>query len=379
MTVSKIASKFRVILKDLSYDTIARFDSWNALSYTKKVNDVGSYKFDLPYNDPRISMFKLDSIMIVERSLPGLNIPYYPEFVGLMRGETYEVNDTGKQTFSVTGASPNDLLSRRIINYSKATIKSEKSAVAETAICEYVEENCGPTATIAWNREIAGTIPDFFVDPSAGRGILWEGDRAYENLLDVVKDIAKFSSLDFEVLYDDVLKMFGFKVFSPIYGLNKSIEEIDRNTGLNVYGNVPVLFSLEKGNVKNLKYVSDRMGEVNVVSVLGDGDGATRLVEVVTSPAMTDSPLNQREISRPQGGFISQMQTTGNEVIEDMKAKVSIEFQPLLQESCMYGVHFDIGDIVSVRFRGITESKKIVSVTNTVDTVEKLQFVFEPA
>ena len=379
MTVSKIATKFRVILKDLSYATIARFDSWNALSYINKLNDMGSYKFELPYDDPRVSFFKLDSIMIIERSIPGLNIPFYQEFTGLMRAETYEINDTGKQSFVVTGVNPTELLSRRIINYSKATIKSEKSAVAETAICEYVNENCGPLATLAWNREIDGVIPGFFTDASAGRGILWEGDRAYENLLDVVKDIAKFSSLDFEVIYDDVLKMFGFKVFSPIYGLNRSIDGMDMDTGLNMYGNTPVIFSLERGNIKNLKYISDRVGEVNVVSVLGDGDGATRWVEVVTSPAMTDSPLNQREISRPQGGFISQMQTTGNEVIEDMKAKVSIEFQPLPQESCMYGVHFGLGDVVSVRFRGVTENKKIVSVTNTVDTIEKLQFVFEPA
>jgi hypothetical protein len=374
--MAKIASRYYITLRDTSYVPIARFDSFQSLSYSRTVNNTGTFSFSINAEDSRADLFETDGLIEIYRSIPGMGIPWYCDFRGFHRYDSVDVSENGSQIFVSSGPDLMDLLARTGINYVPATIKAYKDTVAETAIKEYVEENCGASATVANGRESDGVLPDFLVQPTTGTGNAWEGDRAFENLLDVIRDIATDSDMDFDMSWDASVGKFVFNTYADQLGLDRTTVGLNTLTGLNGAGVVPTVFSLQYGNIKRLKKTYDRLSESNVVSVLGEGDGATRLVVVRQSSAITDSPWNRREISRPKTGFISEMEQYGDEVLDENKLKDTIEFSPLLQERCMYGVHFFLGDRITVIWKGTPIHKRIVSIQNTISSTEDLQITF---
>jgi hypothetical protein len=134
---------------------------------------------------------------------------------------------------------------------------------------------------------------------------------------------------------------------------------------------------MELGNVKSIKRTYDRGSEANVVSVLGEGDGATRKIQVRSLPSKLDSPWNRREVSRPKSGYESEMQIFGDGVLADMSAKDTIEFVPLSQPSTLYGRNFFYGDKITVKLRDVDYHKRVVQVSNSyADMRESPSFVF---
>jgi hypothetical protein len=340
------------------------------------VNDVGSCIITIQASDERCDLFELDGIVQVFRCVPGLNIQWYEDFIGLYRTPDYKVSENGEQLMSFISVSLNDLLARTIINYKEGTIKAYKNTAEETCMKEYVEENCGASATVANERESEGVLPDFVVEADAATGANWEGDRAFQNLLDVLKEIANKSLMDFDVVWDELTETFTFVTHEGQLGADRTTVGLNPATGKNAAGNSPVVFSLENGTLRDISYVYNRVDESNVISVLGDGDGSTREIQMRTAATSTDSPWNRRESSRPQGGFLSEMQNAGDIALEELSAKEVISFTPLLQASQMYGKDFSFGDKVSVYIRGVLYHRKITGVTNDVtgDGVIKLAF-----
>lgn len=373
-----IASKCNVVLRDTNYQQVAIFDSWSDFSYTKEVNGVDSYTLSINGADPRCDLFELDGMITVYRQIPGISTEWYEEFVGLHRFPKYSISDNGVNTFTSVGVGLNDFLARTIINYKEGTIKAEKINYGEIVIKEYVLENCGWQARTEqpYERQSYGVLRDFVVETSGANGVLWEGSRAFENLLETIRDIARLSDLDYAVVFDNSLQKFVFRVYPNQLGTDRTTVGLSNVTGLNTAGNAPVIFSLGLGNVQNIEYAYDRSNESNVVSVLGDGAGATREIQVVTRSSTSDSPWNRREVARPQGGFISQMQYAGNELLAELSAKELVNFVPLQQESQLYGIHYFLGDKVTVSFKGTDYHKRITGVSNKISDKESITITF---
>jgi hypothetical protein len=375
--MESISPTYVIKLYDQAFSLVAVFDGWISLGYSRKVNGVHTCTFSLDSSDSRCSMFELDGIVEIWRSIPGCNLPPYREFIGMHRSINDSTNEKSKTAFVSTIVGLNDLLTRRIINYVPDTIKSYKNAPAETAMKEYVEENCGASATVTNGREYDGVFPYFSVEADGALGAVWEGDKAWENLLDVLQEIARFSSIDFDVIWDSSSGMFMFCTFENQLGEDRTITGLNPATGLNSAGNAPVIFSLERGNLSSIERIFNRLSESNVVVVTGDGDGSTVAVEVRAGTSIADSPWNTREICRPQSGFVSEMQIYGDSVLEELSAKDIITFVPLLQPKCMYGKHYFLGDRVSVLFKGTYYSLRLYSVTNSdVGKKENIQVTF---
>jgi hypothetical protein len=374
--MSSIAAYYQIYLRDTSYNVVAIFDAWENLSYTKKVNGVGSYSFSINANDDRVDLFELDGIVEIKRQVPALGLTWYTEFMGLHRSDDTQITEEGKYIFTSYGVGLIDLIYRTDIYYKEGTIRAYKNIAAETAMKEYVLENCGASATIANGRENDGVLPDFLVEADGATGVTWEGDRAFENLLDVLQSISLFASMDFDVIWEAATGKFTFKTYLGQIGLDRTVTGLVAATGLNAAGNAPVVFSVEKGNVKSITTHSERISESNIVAVLGEGDGATRTVHIRTDASYADSPWNRREIARSKNGYTNEMEVYGDEVLKDTKYKETVDMTPLLQESCMYGIHFFLGDLITATHKGIQSSKKIMEVSNNVKDTDSLSFTF---
>lgn len=375
MTHQDFATRHFIRLKDQTGIQVALFDNWAGLEYIKEVNGVGSYSLTLIGDDSRRSLFELDGQIEVWRSIPAMGIDWYLDFEGFHRKTIKSISESGEKTYTSVGVGYNDLLARSVIAYKAGTIRADKEGPSETVMKEYVRENCGPT--IDWTvvgRLYDGGFPNFDVEPTTGAGIVWSGTRAYENLLDVLQDIASYSNIDFAVVGSSAAH-FLFKTYTRQMGADRTLTGLSATTGLNMYGYSPVVFSDLHGNVANLTYTKDSTSERNVIIVLGPGEGSTRQVLTRSRPtAIDDSPWNRLEASRPvqvpqsalPDTVTYNMQVFGDEMLEELKAKEEIEFDPLPQESTLYGVNYGLGDRVTAQYDGLSISKKIIKASTRV-------------
>jgi hypothetical protein len=388
-----VASRYYIRLKNQQGKQVAVFDNFAYVEISKKLNDVGSYalRFDSD-DDDRYSLFELDGQLEFYRAVLNqstVRSEWRKEWEAFHRKQRRVTDANGARHFESIGVGYNDLIARSIVAYKEGTIRADKNAFAETVMKEYVEENCGPTAdeTVV-GRLYQGGFPNFIVESTTGAGVLWTGGRAYENVLDVIKDIASMSGIDFAVIGNGDAQ-FLFKAFTGQMGEDRTTNELNPTNGMNGAGNAPVIFSIEHGSMQEMEYELDRTSEANVVVVMGKGDGSTRTtVTRSREAAIADSPWNRREISRAAASYDDDLETYslntfGDEVLEENKAKETFSFVPMQSDALVYGLDYGLGDRVTAIYRGVSFHKKIVGVKITISPgdgeVVELEFANVPS
>jgi hypothetical protein len=367
--MDSIAAIYQIVLTDQTGEEVAIFDNFISIDIKHTLNDEGTFSVEFyDDDDDRLDLFELDGQVIIRRTVPGCDLDWYTEFGGFYRSMEKTMNDDGRKTLVVSGSDYNELLRRKIIAYKEGTIRADKNAPAETCMKEYVEENLGPTAddTVV-GRLYQGGFPNFTVEADDGKGETWSGSRAFENVLDVLKEIANFSGIDFKVISSGEAS-FVFMTYEDQMGEDRTDEEIG-NEGLNKYGNAPVIFNVGLGNIAETQYIMDRTAEANVAVVLGSGEGSTRYTVTVSNETAVDqSPWNIREMMVTPGNIDQdfetyELTTRGNEALQEHKGIESFNLTPLQRPSTLYGKHYFLGDRVVVRYGETKLKKKIVSVS----------------
>ena len=381
--VDSIAANYQIILRDQTGEKVALFDNWGSLDYGLSVNGIDYYNLTfMDTEDPRFDMFELDSQVEILRTVPGCGLDWYLELEAFHRKPQRKTNKSGVKVFTSHGVGYNDLLARTCIAYKAGTVYADKSGPADNVMKAYVLENCGYQAAGSVRRfdlnedplltnwvQVPGILPGFSVQGNSGDGDTWSGSRAFENLMDVLRDLADFSNIDFKVVGTGEAE-FEFRTYVDQYGL-------DRTEG-NPDGNDAVIFDVLYGNVQDAEYTIDRTSESNVVLILGKGEASTRYVVPRSFATKNDSPWNRREISRPATSqeFLAQMQDYGDEILEGTAAKTTYKFNPLQQPSGLYGLHYAIGDMVTVQYGSLKQSKKIVGIKVKVKDEEQITLEF---
>jgi hypothetical protein len=387
--------QYYVTLKDHTGTQVAVFDTWEKLEYTNEVNGIGSYQLVLDGNDERVEYFDVDYQVEIWRKVPGMRLDWYLDFEGLHRKQERSISKDGVSLYTSSGAGYNDLLARTVIAFKEGTIRAEKNDASETVMKEFVTENCTALADDFsvvgrlnydehYNDETGAIVyyaalPGFSVEGDTGGGINWEGERAYENLLSTLQDVAVTSGIDFSVVGNGPA-LFQFRTYLDGIGRDMRNAEVNSSSGLNAYGNRPVLFSVPYGTVEQITYTSDRMSESNAVMVLGEGELSLREVYTVANVmAQAASPWNRREVTRPGSNqdTIEQNNQLGREVLKDNAVKELMNFDPLQTRSHCYGVHYKIGDIVTASFGPLEMHKKLTKITVTMQGVsERIAITF---
>jgi hypothetical protein len=269
--------------------------------------------------------------------------------------------------YTVNTVGVMDILRRKRISYKAGTIYADKNDPTETVLKEYVEENCGPSATMANGRLFSGVIPYFTVEGDTMLGPDWYGSRAYENLLDVCQEIAGIGAVDFDVVPNPSIPNMQFKTYVNQLGADRTNTSIGTD-GKNASGNYPVIFTVDLANIQDLVYSKDRMAEYTVCHVLGDGDGATRTVITTASGAYDDSPYNAIETSVNGSGleFDYQLSILGLEVLFENMANERFEFTPLRNPGTLYGKHYFLGDKVTLKQGATSVNKRLIDVKISV-------------
>lgn len=373
-------SVYRVNVKDTSGSLVCVFESWQTMTLTKALNSVGTFTMKINGDDVKIPLLELDGQIEVWRKPTGES--WYLEWEGLIRSQRRSTSEAGERTLELQAYSYNHLLQRRIIAYREGTAYAEKSDAAETVMKAFVDENAGPSATNP-PRIGDGVIPGLSIQADTSLGGLWEGSRAFKNLLEVCIEISYANHIDFDVIGVGA-GLFDFRTYYPYRGDDRTNTGLDPETGLNSSGNPPVIFSLYSNTMTAVEYNSDRASETNRVYVLGAGETTSLLVETVdNSTAIAESTWNQCEgtASASSETSATALEAYGYAMLYQLRAKDVVSFSVLQQPSLIYGRDYFVGDLVTAVYDEFVFNKKIVSANISVDyqNQESIQLGFDDA
>jgi len=366
-----MAPRYQIRLKSVAGVQTAILTDWYRLDFHRRVNGVDSYSLQIDGDLSVVDLFVLDGQIEVWRSDLAASpaILLYLEFEGFHRTEVRRTTDEGRSLYSSIGLGYDDLLARRTILYYAGSAQTEKSAVGETAMKEFVDENAGPGATSPPRLLTSGVMTGLVIQADVAGGGVWTGARAYRNLLDVLVEVARDSDVDFSIVGTGAAT-FEFQAKAAPWGEDRTTTGLDPATGLNGAGNAPVVFSLSLGNMGNPLYSKDRRQEVNAAIVLGQGQQTDRtVIQQIDAAAIGESTWNRVEGTN-QGNSedtVAGLQSIGDEVLAALQAKEVFVFDALQIPGLLYGRDYFLGDLVTARYKDIEQNKKIVGVLGIVE------------
>lgn len=351
--------QYQVRLYNTSGAQVAVFDDWNSLYFYNRVSDFGYHTFSIDGDDDRVSLFTPDSIIEVLRRDEG--IPWYREYLAFHRTGVYQVTDRGRELFSSYGRGFEDLLHRREVLWRPGTFSVGAfpyGAPADDSMKEFVRYNAGASATTGAGRIANGVTTGLTVAANIGAAPAWYGERSYKNLLDVLIEIHEAKSVDFAVTWTGGQNTL-FSTYYPRRGTDR--------TGAGAAA--PVVFALEHANMSQPYLTESRMEEITAVYVLGQGEGVDRVVVERTNAAeLTISPWNRIEFAHDarNEATTAALNEIGDGHLMEHGLDKHLSFQIVSAPSTVYGREYFIGDLVLGRFKGVTESRKIIGVEITV-------------
>lgn len=365
-------NRYSINIYDTNGALVAALDDWRNLNYIRKLNAPDEHTLSLNGLSPNVSaMDHLDYIVEVRRW--GTNLSKYTDYTGFHRTSQYQFTSEDNNIFTSYGRGLNDLLRRRFVLYKTGTAGAAKSGAGETIAKQYVSENAGPSALITNGRIFDGVTRNLTIELDNGLGDICHGDRAYQNLLDVLQEISVHCGIDFNMVLTSLSPLsFEFRTYSPYYGRDRSVSQ----TAL-----PPVIFSLDRGNIVGPSFTISRTEEATVLIVVGQGQQSNRANLIDSSSDMLDSPWNQIEVVKDarQENQITGLAEVADQELQQLLKKESLVFDVLQQDTSRYGIDYDLGDLVTVEFAGVVRDLQITQVSVNIggdDQTEKIQLTF---
>ena len=348
------------VLKDIAFFT-----------YTRVVDGLGTCSFGLPFElmQDLIPYFQPDWRVEIWRS-PAYGIAMRREDVYLLRKPMVYTRVDNVQMIQYYGRNGVDLLKRRTVIQRAGTSYALKTDSIDNLMKAYVrqqmlygsalDEDGAVDNTRAWPQN------EFTVQADGGLGPSVTRDFADKNVFDLCKDLQKTSEqyaldsasnrrIHFDVVAVDVAGSststnaplgWEFRTYADLRGT-------DRTGGLR--------FSLENENIKQPNFDVDHLDEVTAVFVRGNGNGASQLVtSVEDSTRLNASRWNRVERTVNASGEVSVtgLQNAGRvelgKGIPREKLTVTMLNSPGGRNvpRSLYGVDWDLGDLVGVDYAG---------------------------
>lgn len=317
---------------------VATLDQWPELQAEIGVNEPAAFALRLRGDDARIALIEQDALLEGWWCDQANGIAWRREFCCFCVDWDRWTDAKGARHYMVSGRGLEDLLARTDIETYAGSPQAQKSGPAETAMKAYVEEQAGPSA--GGQARLGLTVES---GHAPALGPTWAGSRSNKNLLAVLQEIAEYAGLQFGIARTGPLS-FEFRVWQPVNRLST------------------VLFAEERGNMAEPRISHRQSGVINYVRVGGQGEGVDRVYRVRTDPAsIALSPWNRRAafLAATDQSETAQYDARGDAKLAENRAQSGLSFRALQSPGCLYGLHYELGDLVSARYDGVTYAKRV--------------------
>lgn len=322
-----------------------------ALAYTKEVNAPGMAVITLPGNHPVTAAIQLDWTVEIWRRDQERGRVWYRDFDGLFRDSERTAGEDGVTSTVIYCPGSLSLLARNIVAYKTGTAgrSAFTTAKAETVCKALVRYNATAEGVTADGRIRDVTSPyDLYIEADGTAGTTLDVACAYQNLLSALQDIASVGGGDFELHKTVSYAQYLFKWHAGQLGTDRS---------------TTVTFSLAFGNMTNPVLRRNSINERTVAIVGGQGEETERATAARTG-VNYDADYNSVEVFVDARSYTTTagLQAAGDAALRGMQARYSLDFEVLQTESCVYGSHYFLGDLVTAEFEEYTATKKITSI-----------------
>lgn len=335
----------------------------NQLAYTRRLNGVGAFMMSLPRDQRQPVMEQKDALAVVYRADPrvgGLRVEgaYFLRLVEHVPGD-YEGLVLG-------GVSAEHLLARRIYHPDDDPLVaggySTKDGPAVTLMRQVVYEQLIAPAANPW-RAVPG-LSLGPVGPDTSPPYPFRREIGQQTVLDVLGDMAKATKLDFWLEWTGTDPA-GY----PRFVFHAGRRGTDHSKAAHPDGPY-VYLTPSSGNLVAPQLTLDSRDEATVVYVLGKGANGHRLVYRAEHPdALGVSPfaVSERAVESSQADTLDELLAAAQTALAESQPVVTFTFTPLVGAGgAVYGLDWDLGDIVTVGAYGYEMSARITAVTVTL-------------
>jgi hypothetical protein len=334
------------------------------LAYSRRLNGVGTFLLSLPRALRQPVMLRKDALAVVYRSDPrwgGLRVEgaYFLRLADHVPGE-YE-------GLVVGGVSAEHLLARRIYHPDDDPLVaggySTKDGPAVTLMRQIVYEQL-----IAPASHPQRAVPGLSLGPVGADDTSppypFRREIGQQNVLEVLGDIARAARLDFWLDWDGIDPA-GY----PRFVFHAGRRGTDRSKAAHPAGPY-VYLTPSSGNLVEPQLTFDSRDEATVVYVLGKGANGHRLVyRAERADALGASPYGviERAVESSQADTLDELLAAAQTALAESREQVTFAFTPLVGAGgAVYGLDWELGDIVTVGAYGYEMSARITAVTVTL-------------
>ncbi len=279
----------------------------------------------------------------------------------IIKHREIELDENGKATenWIIRAPSLKSWVAQRFTYPPSHTAYDYKQANAETVMHHYVNNNLINPADP--NRRMS----DIVLAPNQKRGdtVIWQS--RFKNLAEELKEISLVSGLGWNIEVDLELRKFVFKVLEG------------RNLSANQSVLPPAIFSPEFNTLGEMKFTESELNYKNFAVVGGQGEGVDRrIINIGDSSGFDRHELfvDARDVAeetddedpqpRPEQDIIADLTSRGHQRLKEHESQLHLEGQALTKSRLIYGINYDLGDIVTTQNRdwGVTMDPRITEV-----------------
>lgn len=340
------------------------------LEYVKQVNQAGLLLFDLPSSHPAVADLEYDGIIEVRRRDVSAGIAWSVDFGGLY--SDYERWTDADQISRIRAFCPGylDLLGGEIVAWPANTSNRSYFAAqpAETVLKNLVKYNATTAnATVTNGRYYTTDLTGVTVQTDGSGGNTITREFAGQNLLAACQDVAAIGGGDFDLIRTTGAA-FEFRWYQAQRG-------IDRTATL--------VFALQYKNMETPRLRNNRLTERTRVVVVGQGAEGARAYRVRTGANYNAGGRNRTAYTTVSESTNAALDAAGDLRLDELRAKADLQFRVRDTAVRRYGRDFQLGDLGTAYYEGVTATKQIVEVAIVLEAAagqpEKIDIRVEDA
>jgi len=342
---------------DTNLTLLGEIACMTSIRLCRKFREVGEFEMVFPLSHPMAARIERDRILCPA-------------------GETGKAmivecvtRDTGAGTVNVKGYTLSGLLKRRVcvppVNSSDAYGYDRIVADAESVMRHYVQNNVVSPQSAA--RRMECIVMESENGRRGKKDVPWSA--RFEQLDELLAAIGAYCDAGYTIVPDMTSRKL---VFTYLPGRDR--------TG--AQGSMRVTFGMHMGNVGGTVETLSAQQEKNAAIVGGAGEDENRLILAICPGA--EAGMQRREVF-VDAGSVSDPQEIAHEGERRLSQHASIHSiraDVLETPSCRYGVHWDLGDLVTVTTPDVQMTARITQVQESHEAGKpvRLEVVFgDPA
>lgn len=344
-------TNYEVYLTDDSGQRIALLNNLAFISLARSIVGYGTLHIGIPLDD-----FKIRPIFLVDRRVEVWRAPRHGATMReegtffLRKWNVYTRDTDNVNIVEFYGRSPIDILRRESVTSNVPANHTKQGNVDDMMKAIVTENFITPPRTVP--------VGELVVEGDESLGVIFSHSFYGQNVLDVLKDLRDISiarnvfdpasiRVYFDVVRGSPLPNGGFGFYFRTYA---HLRGSDRRPG--------PTFSVENGNIKSPSYFEDHLDSITLASVLSNASESLN--------GSAESP--DRYLSRWNDILSAQQSSEANQEINDARANQMVQegrAEKALnvtflnspgssqQPRSLYGVDWDLGDLIPVTYAGM--------------------------